>query len=421
VDYVTETGTVTITAGSTSGEITIAVNGDTTVEPTEQFLVTIALAPGESGAVMGDSSATGSIVNDDVTPNEPNDPSVSIGDASVDEGDSGTRNATFTVALSEPATETTTVDYATAPGSATAGSDYTTTSGTVTFAAGDQSKTVTVPVAGDGVDEGNERFTITLSNASGASIADAEGVGTINDDDRAVLTISDVAADEGTGTPRTFILTVTLTRPASRTITARFATGDGTAVAGQDYTPASGTLTFDPGQTTKIIGVPVNPDATDEPNEALTVTLADAGAPVSGSTASVIIADDDDPAAVQPPVVTPPKVAVSSLTTRVTPGRDATFPFRFRTTGRLALPRGVSRARGCNGVVSVQVKRGSNTISTRRTNLRSDCTYASTVVFADRGRLPRTGTLKVTARFLGNPALLRFNGRPVTVRFGPRR
>ena len=419
-DYVAETGTVTFAPQDTSEAITITVNGDLTVEQTEQFVVNLTLAAGEADAVLADNQGTGSIVNDDVTPNEPNDPSVSVGDASVDEGDSGTRDATLTVALSGPADGAVSVDYATAAGTATAGSDYATTSGTVTFADGEQSKTITVAVSGDGVDEGNERFTVNLSNAAGASIADAQGVGTINDDDRAVLTIGDVAADEGTGTPKTFILTVTLSRPASRAITTRFATANGTAVAGQDFTTTAGTLTFDPGQTTKVIGVPVTPDAVDEPNEAFTVSLADATAPVSGATAGAIIADDDNPAATRPPVT--PRVAPTSLTTRVTPGRDPRAPFAFRTTGRIGLPAGVTRARGCLGRVSVQIKRGANTISTRRTNVRRDCTFASTVVFSDRRRLPRRGgTLKVTARFLGNPALLRFNGRPVTVRFGPRR
>src|SRR5207253_3217247 len=94
---------------------------------------------------------------------------------------------TFTVTLSTSADHAITVDYTTADGTATAGSDYTTTSGTLTFAAGETSKTVTVPVNDDAVVENDETFFVNLSNAryDGASdstrvdITDGQGVGTI--------------------------------------------------------------------------------------------------------------------------------------------------------------------------------------------------------------------------------------------------
>ena len=76
-----------------------------------------------------------------------------------------------------------TVDYATADGTATAGDDYTATSGTLIFAAGERTKTVNVPVLDDSHDEGNETFTLRLSNATGARIGDGEATGTIANDD----------------------------------------------------------------------------------------------------------------------------------------------------------------------------------------------------------------------------------------------
>jgi len=94
------------------------------------------------------------------------------------------------------------------------------------------------------------------------------------------------------------------------------------------------------------------------------------------------------------------------LSARLTPARDTRAPYRFRLTGRLSLPAGVTVAQGCaSGVVSVQVKAGSRTISTRRANLRRDCTYALSVAFANRRRFGSARSLRFTASFGGNPLL----------------
>ncbi len=116
---------------------------------------------------------------------QPTLPSVSIANASVAEGNSGTRNLAFTVTLSNAATGPVTVNYATADGTATAGQDYTAKTGSVTFAAGETSKTVTVAVAGDSTVEPNETLTVTLANPNGATIAVASATGTITNDDMA--------------------------------------------------------------------------------------------------------------------------------------------------------------------------------------------------------------------------------------------
>ena len=106
---------------------------------------------------------------------------LSVADAQAEEGTDETIG--FAVSLSRAASGTVTVDYATADGTATAGEDYSSTSGTLTFAAGETSKTVSVPVLDDVVDEGEETFTLRLSNATGARIADAEATGTVSNGD----------------------------------------------------------------------------------------------------------------------------------------------------------------------------------------------------------------------------------------------
>ena len=111
-------------------------------------------------------------------------PNLSINDVSQVEGNSGTTDFVFTIALSAAAAADVTVAYATSSDSATSGVDFTATSGTATITAGNTSTTIAVPVTGDGDLEINETFLVTLSNPSAnATISDASGTGTIGNDD----------------------------------------------------------------------------------------------------------------------------------------------------------------------------------------------------------------------------------------------
>ena len=184
-DFTAASGTLTFAAGETTKTITVNVTRDTTVESDETLSVTLS-SPGN--AVLGDGSATGTITNDDSAPPPPATPSLSINDLSVTEGHSGTTSATFTVSLSAAATGTVTVSYATAASGsnpATSGTDFTAASGSLSFAAGETSKTITVHVTGDTTFEPSETFVLNLSSASGATIADSQGLGTISNDDTA--------------------------------------------------------------------------------------------------------------------------------------------------------------------------------------------------------------------------------------------
>ena len=106
---------------------------------------------------------------------------ISVADTTAEENTDASID--FTVSLDRGASGTVTVDYETANGTATAGSDYTAASGTLTFAAGERTKTVSVDLLDDTHDEGEETFTLTLSNASGAFITDSEATGTIENHD----------------------------------------------------------------------------------------------------------------------------------------------------------------------------------------------------------------------------------------------
>ncbi|MEL6461829.1 MAG: DUF1194 domain-containing protein, partial [Cyanobacteria bacterium J06621_15] len=127
-------------------------------------------------------------------------PLLSIGDVSLQEGDSGTTDFIFDVTLSETSTEDITVNYATANDTAVAGKDYTATSGTLNFAAGETSKQVTVSVTGENRLEIDENFLVNLSNANNAEISDAEGKGIIFNDDEILISKDSVDENSPEGT-----------------------------------------------------------------------------------------------------------------------------------------------------------------------------------------------------------------------------
>lgn len=123
-------------------------------------------------------------------------PSMSIADAVIGEGNSGSRNLDFTVTLSSAADTDVTVDYATSDATATAGSDYVGAQATLTIPAGNTSGTITVVVNGDTSFEPNETLGVTLSNASGATLATASASGVIlNDDAGAGNRLNDTGVD----------------------------------------------------------------------------------------------------------------------------------------------------------------------------------------------------------------------------------
>jgi hypothetical protein len=170
---------VTIPAGALQAVVDVSARGDTVAEPDEVFVVTLSNAV---GATIGADTGTGIevILNDD-----PGSPAsrLAIGNVAVPEGHAGERDAQFLVTLATPSVNPTTVHYATADGSATAGSDYVARSGTLTIPAGAVSRILPIPIIGDSLHEGDETLTVTLTNASGATITQAVGTATIVDDD----------------------------------------------------------------------------------------------------------------------------------------------------------------------------------------------------------------------------------------------
>lgn len=185
---------------------------------------------------------------------------LSVGDATILEGNDGARYALVSVTLDAPVKQTASVNYATADGTAMSGSDYQSVSGRLSFAPGETSKTIAVPVYGDRLAEANESFVVTLGGAQRARIGDSTGFVTIVEDEPR-LSIGDAAGtvvySNGTMHGTTLYFTVSLAVAYDQEVSVSYATADGTATAGVDYVATSGTLTFAPGETTKTITVQV--------------------------------------------------------------------------------------------------------------------------------------------------------------------
>ena len=213
-------------------------------------------------------------------------PKLSIQDTPVVEGNT----AEFRVRLTPSSEQTVTVDFATADVTAEAGTDYTAQSDTLTFRAGQTIKRIFVPTTDDRFHEPEERFRVTLSNPSGATLADATGEGRISDNDRPELSIGSASVEEG----NTARFEVRLAPPSEQTVTVAYATMNVTAEAGTDYTARSGTLTFSARQTMMTISVPTTDDTERESDEHFRVTLSNpSGATLNDATGEGTIFDND--------------------------------------------------------------------------------------------------------------------------------
>ena len=265
-DYTTTAGQLSFTPGATTRTITVPVLGDVLDEDNETFVVSLN-SPVNASILAG--NGTGTINDNDASP------SLSVNSVAVAEGNSGTASAILTATLSAVSGRSVTVNFTSADGTATQPFDYASTSGTLTFAPGVTTRPITVQVVGDTIQEPNETFVVTLNGSVNATIATAQGTGTIGNDD-SQLSIGNVTVTEGNTGAVNAQFTVTLAPASSQTVTVNYATANGTALAGSDYTAASGQLSFTPGATTRTITVPVLGDTLDEDNEAFVVSLTGA-------------------------------------------------------------------------------------------------------------------------------------------------
>ncbi len=200
---------------------------------------------------------------------------------------------TLTVTRTGGSSGAASVNYATANGTATAGSDYTTKSGTLNWADGDAAaKTFTVTILNDSTAEGAESFTVNLSGASGAALGSpTTATVTIPANDQVAGTLqfnpSTYTVDEAAGT---VTLTVTRTGGSSGAASVNYATANGTATAGSDYTAKNGTLNWADGDSaSKTFAVTILNDSSTEGSESFSASISGATGATLGSPTSATV------------------------------------------------------------------------------------------------------------------------------------
>ena len=225
-------------------------------------------------------------------------PSVSVADVSVGEGTGGTTTAVFTITQDKRGKST--LNFSTAPGTATGSADYIPRSGKIRFAGHKLTRTVSVTIIGDALDEVDETFFLKLSGAKGAEIADDEAMGTILDDDAppSVSVGSPVFVPEGqTGDASFATVDVTLSAASGLDVSVDWATADDTAtVADNDYVAGADQLDFAPGETSKTVLIEVVGDLASEGDETFDVVISSPVNATLGSATDVVVTIvDNDP------------------------------------------------------------------------------------------------------------------------------
>ena len=250
--------------GETSRLLQVRVNGDRLYEGDETFTVQLSDAV---NATIDDGEATGTILNDDPVP------TLSIGDASVIEGDDDTTVIFFPISLSNPSSQMISLDFQVTQGTATEGLDYFLTTSQLFISPGSEQSTLAIHILGDLLDEADETFTVTLLNPVNVIIADGQATGTIIDDDVQV-SIGDATVLEGDAGLTPAVFEVTLSSASTETVTVEVVVQANTAGL-DDFVapPAPVILTFAPGETVQQFTVPVIGDRVFEPNETFFVAI----------------------------------------------------------------------------------------------------------------------------------------------------
>jgi hypothetical protein len=282
---------ITFAPGQTSATITILVIGDNTPEPDETFFINLASA---TNAIIGDGQGQGTILNDDATPTV----SLSVNDVSVNEGNSGTTDAVFTVTMSGPATKVVTADVFVFGETASEVTDFQNVSPKLTFAPGQTLQTFAVPVIGDNIFEGNERFRVELRNQVNALIGDGIGFGTILDDEtQPSLSINDITVIEGDSGRTDANFTVSLSGLSSNTVDFGFNVVSGSAVESEDFGGVGGANGIPPGFTSRTITVPIIGDTITEGDETFFVNISNVtNATIADGQGVGTIKDNESPA-----------------------------------------------------------------------------------------------------------------------------
>ncbi|MEM9384333.1 MAG: PQQ-dependent sugar dehydrogenase [Pseudomonadota bacterium] len=258
-------------------------------------------------------------------------PRISVAETQVTEGDDGAVDAIFTITLDRASQSTVTVDYTTVDGTAAAGIDFFGRTGMLTFDAGQTTATVSVPVVGDEIREGDENFRLELSNPVGAEFQLAGAIATIVDNDLfPQLQVADASANEASAgvTPLSFLVTLTATPDAP--VMVDYSVDPGTATPDEDYLAVMGTLTFSVGVTSQTVVVDLLDDDIEEGPESIVLSFSNVvnGVLPEGPATGTIVDDDDESDGVGLTTRPPNDVCLAGATptTTTTVGLTDAFP-----------------------------------------------------------------------------------------------
>ncbi|MBN1956377.1 MAG: alpha/beta fold hydrolase [Anaerolineae bacterium] len=286
-DYLAAAGLLTFTPGVTLQLFAVSVISDALDEADETLA--LILSDAVNADVGANSPAELTIVDDDPLPLL----HFAAPACQVDEGASA---ATVTVSLETASGLTVTVDYAASDGTARGGSDYVPVSGTLTFAPGVTQQAFVVPLLDDALDELDETVRLALADACNAEVGGNNPITlTITDDDPPPTVDYDRADYTALEESGAVTVTVVLSLPSALTVTVDYAASDGTAQAGEDYLPLSGTLTFAPGVTAQSFAVTLVDDRLPEGPETVVLTLSGAdNATIGGNNPALLTIVEGD-------------------------------------------------------------------------------------------------------------------------------
>ena len=280
-DYISQSGSLTFSAGETVKTVRIGLTDNATSDPTQTFFLTLS-AP-STNASLGRAVGHAVVVNDNATAGSP---VLSMSEPVVDEA-AGLAQVTFV--LDRPSTSLATVTYSVNGIGSTAGSDFNAANlQTVAFAPGEVTKTITIGLVNDATTENPEVIEVAVTASSGVTVPVARSFVLVTANDSATVAtptvyIQDAVATETSGC---MDFLVTLSAPSAANVSVVYATSNGTATT-SDYLSQTSALTFSPGETSKVIRIPILTDTGVEATQTFNVTLSSVTGGVLGNTVGV--------------------------------------------------------------------------------------------------------------------------------------
>ena len=313
IHYLAQTGIVQFAAGEILKTIDIPLIDDHAYSGDETFQITLSNA---SGATIGaPSSVVATILDGDPRPVVSFQPSTT----SVQEGDNGIVEIPVTVKLTGATRVPASANWAFTDSIYYPSGN----TGTVNFAVGETQKTFNVFYRANTTPEPDRTIRLSFGIVTGATTTGVYPSITVVDDDLATVSVSDASVSESAGT-----VTIRLneSQRSNKPVSVTYATSNGTAVAGSDYTATSGTVTFDQTMTWKTITIPIVDDSVAEGPKSFLLTLTGVQNGKLGRSSAVIsIVDDDTPASTTPTGLTATATGPSAVIITWFPVANATY------------------------------------------------------------------------------------------------